>query len=400
MYSPEQYEDVGGDLAGQGFADSYFQEFCAKYDLQAALVAHCDPENKTTRALWSHNVPTEAFNGSDNPILRESIADCFRIHPKFHIHNLGREKETLAARAGKLSKNLQEQYKMWFLPLRIDGQCYVFLGFPFPGKADKITRDIASELSRILYLLGTFATGEALARRLAVTELFVKEIGHDLASSVQAAVSKLRIIRDGRITGGAIKVKAAEIEEQIWDSYRIAELLGIAVDSSYTLREPHDFDLCESVRKVLRHYTSEAAERHVRFQFDYPGHPVWAFGEKAAIEQAFGQLISNAVKYGFGGSDVVGSVSEKDNEIVIRVSDRGLPLPVSPELEQIWDFGFRGKAAKERHVNGSGIGLYSVRKIVNGHHGRVYAKPGNETADFFMHLLPRTALKKELGLLL
>jgi signal transduction histidine kinase len=192
----------------------------------------------------------------------------------------------------------------------------------------------------------------------------------------------------------------AEIEEQIWDSYRIAELLGIAVDSSYTLRDPIDFDLCQSVRKVLSHYKSEAAERHIRFQFDYPQHPIRAFGEKAAIEQAIGQLVSNAVKYGFGGTDVLGSVSEKDNELIVRVADRGHSLPVSPELEQIWDFGFRGKGAKERHVNGSGIGLYSVRKIVTGHQGRVYAKSSNGFAEFFVHLPSANTLKKRLGLLL
>jgi hypothetical protein len=207
MYSSDQYEDAGGEITGKAFADSYFQELCTKYELQAALVAHCDPERRTSRALWAHNVPIDSFNGGENPLLEQSIAECFKIHPRFHIHNLGKEKETLAARACKLNQNLQAQYKMWFVPLRIEGECYVFLGFPYPGKAEKISKEVPSELSRILHLLATFATGDRLARRLAVTELFIKEIGHDLASSVQAAVSKVRVIRDGRVSGDAIKLR-------------------------------------------------------------------------------------------------------------------------------------------------------------------------------------------------
>jgi signal transduction histidine kinase len=396
MYSINHYKDVNHLVGDEESVDRHFKDFCSQNALQAVLVARCDPERQATTAVWGFNVPVEPFNGAENGLLRDAISECFKIYPKAHIHNLGREGETLAGRARRHNRSLQEQFKMWFVPLRVGDECYVFLAFPEPGKAESLPDRAPADLGRILHSLSTFATAKALARRLAVTENFVKEIGHDLASSVQAILAKLRLVKDGRITGNAVKFKAGEIEEQIWDAYRIADSLGIAVESTYQLREPREFDLRAAARKVLSRYTSEAAERHVRFRVEAPEDPVMVWGDRPAIEQAFGQLISNAVKYSFGGNDIVVSISENRSERVVRVADRGLPLPNPPELAQIWDFGFRGRAAKEKHVNGSGIGLYSARKVVNAHWGRMYAKGHEELTEFFIHLPAPAAVKEDL----
>ena len=137
-------------------------------------------------------------------------------------------------------------------------------------------------------------------------------------------------------------------------------VLAIAVDSNYELRQPEDFDLCIAITSVLRHFQSEASERHIQFKRDFPDRPVFVWGEKSAVMQAVGQLISNAIKYSFGGNNVTVSVSERRDDILIQVSEKGIPLPDDPELKQIWDFGFRGKSAKDRHVNVE-VGLVCIR---------------------------------------
>jgi len=74
--------------------------------------------------------------------------------------------------------------------------------------------------------------------------------------------------------------------------------------------------------------------------------------------------------------------------VAVRVANRGIKLPQPPELHSIWDFGYRGREAKERHVNGSGIGLYTVRKIVTAHAGASFAeRVGQETV--FRLVLPK-----------
>ena len=60
------------------------------------------------------------------------------------------------------------------------------------------------------------------------------------------------------------------------------------------------------------------------------------------------------------------------NEARIIVSNRGVGIPGGQEAQKIWEFGYRSKYAKERHVNGSGIGLYTARRIVIAHGGRIW----------------------------
>jgi signal transduction histidine kinase len=165
------------------------------------------------------------------------------------------------------------------------------------------------------------------------------------------------------------------------------------------MRLPDDFDIVGAIRTVARQFKSEAAERHITFRLELPTTPIIMWGEKTAIQQAIGQLLSNAIKYSFGGNDVTIHASQSREEVEIRVQNRGHPLPTGLDLKKIWDYGFRGPNAKELHVNGSGIGLYSAKKIVTAHHGWVHAEADDKTTRFSMHLPSKFALKRDLGIL-
>jgi hypothetical protein len=67
---------------------------------------------------------------------------------------------------------------------------------------------------------------------------------------------------------------------------------------------------------------------------------------------------------------------------------------------RIWEFGYRGRGARERHVNGSGIGLFTVRKIVQAHLGKVITNsgPGDPSVTHFVVTLPKDTLGTKLML--
>jgi signal transduction histidine kinase len=408
MLSRDKFIDTTDLINDESFVAWCWESIATRYALQAILVARCDeavqssiqPANEPTQWIikvkWSYHVPAEPFNGADNEPLIDAINDCFRIHPKPHVHAMGNQHD-LITRLCRHNRQLVEQARMWFYPLQSYGRDFVFLGFPLPGNGEKMPPELSHDLARALVAASACADKQELIKRVSVTETFVKEIGHDIASSVQATIAKLRAISAGRIIGENAKRKAKEVERDIWDSYRIAESLGIAVDSNYQLKLPEEFDLREAVQKAKAYFASEASERNIRFKLDFPDRAVITWGEKPAIVQAIGQLLSNAIKYSYGGNDVTISVTERKDDLVIRVTNRGIPLPMGPDLLKIWDFGFRGQNAKERHVNGSGIGLYSVKKIVTAHRGWVHSDAENEKTSFFVHFPRKEALQKEMG---
>jgi signal transduction histidine kinase len=76
--------------------------------------------------------------------------------------------------------------------------------------------------------------------------------------------------------------------------------------------------------------------------------------------------------------------------IRIEVSDTGIGIP-DQERERLFERFFRAQAALERQIQGSGLGLYISKAIVDAHDGRIGVNsiPGEGTT--FIVELPVTS---------
>ncbi len=87
------------------------------------------------------------------------------------------------------------------------------------------------------------------------------------------------------------------------------------------------------------------------------------------LERVLVNLIGNAVKYSPEGGDVVVDVSLEGEDAVVRVADAGIGIPADA-LERVFEPYFRAGNAVSA-IPGSGLGLFSVRHIVERHGGAV-----------------------------
>ncbi len=174
---------------------------------------------------------------------------------------------------------------------------WLFLG---QGADKGKLNDFISRVSLPLILTNSDNNIEELTHHIKVTDQFIKESGHDIASSVQASIAKINLIVNRTCEGEQAVRKAAEIEQEIMGAYHVSESLGIVTDNNYKITNPEDLDLVDASIGVLNRFRAEAKERNIRLCLENgPSHiPFW--GDKRALEQAIGHLISNAIKYSYG----------------------------------------------------------------------------------------------------
>jgi PAS domain S-box-containing protein len=95
--------------------------------------------------------------------------------------------------------------------------------------------------------------------------------------------------------------------------------------------------------------------------------------DSAAIQQVLLNLISNARKYSPNGGTITLSARQIDTMVELAVQDRGLGLP--PEvIPQLFARFYRVDNTDRSEIRGTGLGLAICRKIVEAHHGRIWAE--------------------------
>ncbi len=111
--------------------------------------------------------------------------------------------------------------------------------------------------------------------------------------------------------------------------------------------------------------------------------------DESGLTQVFSNLLSNAIKFTPGGGEVDISMEEKKNGIEITIADNGMGIP-SEDLPMLFNRFFRGSNAVSEEVQGTGIGLFIVRSILDKHAGKISLKSKLGKGSQFFVWLPLT----------
>lgn len=104
--------------------------------------------------------------------------------------------------------------------------------------------------------------------------------------------------------------------------------------------------------------------------------------------EAIGNVLDNGVKYAPAGTCISIRVSELASYVMIEVEDEGPGIPAE-EQPRIFQRFYRGKAEAVRKVEGSGVGLYLTRRILEEQGGTVCVKNGRTGGSKFVITLPK-----------
>lgn len=107
------------------------------------------------------------------------------------------------------------------------------------------------------------------------------------------------------------------------------------------------------------------------------------------IRAVFQNILENAVKYSPNGSRITMDIRSKGSEILVSIADEGPGIP-KDEQKNIFKRFYRAPSAVKVHSEGSGLGLYLAKAIIEGHNGKIWfeSEAGKGTTFYFSLPVP------------
>ena len=217
----------------------------------------------------------------------------------------------------------------------------------------------------------------------------LSSVSHELRTplaTIKAAVSSLR--------GGEVAWKSAAREELLAavddETDHLNRLVGNLLDMSRiesgALRPERQWNLLSEIAGGVLARMRQAAQSHrlvIDIAEDLPLVPV----DYVQMEQVFGNLISNSLKYAPPQTTIrISARKAEDSNVLVQVSNQGPPVP-REHLDRIFDKFYRVTAADR--VTGTGLGLSICKGIIEAHGGRIWAenRPDGFAFNFTLPLL-------------
>lgn len=161
-------------------------------------------------------------------------------------------------------------------------------------------------------------------------------------------------------------------------------LLAARLESSYLLQKTK-LDLIEVV-----HYCSQNildSNENVSINIQSPEDIIEINADRAAIITAINNLLGNAIKYSESNADINIDISKEAGFVSLKIKDKGPGIP-TVEKEQVFKKFYRVGNEEIRKTKGTGLGLYIVKSIVEGHQGTIKIKDNAPKGTIFTIELP------------
>jgi two-component system sensor kinase len=225
-----------------------------------------------------------------------------------------------------------------------------------------------------------------LRQRTEELESFTYSVSHDMRAPVRAVDGFTKILIEEY--AGLLDDEGRRLLEIVrQNTEKMGELIDGLLALSRIGREKvafADVNMSELAKTAFDEQKAEAGkQRHIALKLDsLPP----AYGDRRLITQVFQNLVANAIKFTRNQSAATIEVGYQPgaNEDIYFVRDNGVGFDMNHAQKL---FGTFQRLHGANEFEGSGIGLATVRRIIERHGGRVWAesKP-NKGATFYFSL--------------
>ncbi len=216
---------------------------------------------------------------------------------------------------------------------------------------------------------------------------FVSIAAHQLRTPLTAIKWALREFRDrhpqNTLESGDLLDKAYQSNERMINL--INDLLNVArIEEGRFLYRLAVTGLEASVERAIAAEHMTALKKNITIGFKKPSADIFVWADAHGIDLVLQNLIENAIHYTKSGGKITLHIRAIENMAEISIQDTGIGIPES-ERSRLFTKFFRGDQAVRMETDGSGLGLFIVKNIIEAHGGSIWfdSKEGKGTTFFF-----------------
>ncbi len=201
---------------------------------------------------------------------------------------------------------------------------------------------------------------------------------------------------------GELNEKQRQYVKEIYaGNLRMVELVNALlnvsrIDLGTFAMEPEDVDLVEICQSVLRELTPQINEKKQTVEEIFAKAPKKYVADPKLIRIVFQNFLSNSVKYTQAGGHIVAEIGVQENNLYIRVSDNGYGIPKTQHAK-IFEKLFRADNVRQKDTEGTGLGMYIVKAIVESSGGKIWFESEENQGTTFHVLMPLSGMPRKGG---
>jgi signal transduction histidine kinase len=218
------------------------------------------------------------------------------------------------------------------------------------------------------------ASNAQLQRLDKAKDEFVSMASHQLRTPLTSIKGYISMILDGDVGKVNDNMKQM-LDEAFMSSERMVHLINdflsmSRIQTGRFMIEKTESDLSKVVKQEIDSLQSSAIAHGLRFNYEKPTNFPLVKIDEGKIRQVIMNFADNAIYYSKNNTEIDIALKADAKSITFTVKDYGIGVPVGEQANLFTKF-YRATNARTQRPDGTGVGLYLAKRIVDAHKGKI-----------------------------
>jgi len=211
---------------------------------------------------------------------------------------------------------------------------------------------------------------QQLAKQEETRQQFISDVSHEFQTPLTAIQGFATILKN-EVLPDEQRKKYADII--LFHSKRLSTLsknmLQLTILEGEDIKlEVSEFSLVKQIQRIIETEGNLAKSKDIEIEFNIPKNDVIIEADESRLEQVWINLINNALKYTNDHGVVTIGIKKTSKEVEVSIQDTGVGMS-KEAISHIFERFYRQD--KSRSVEGNGLGLSIVKRIIDLHNGTI-----------------------------